>query len=161
MANDNLISIAITPQQAQDALQAINQLKTLLPQELVNLTPDERHFYAKMGDKTVAFVQKSLDYAQLNPALVPPYIDVAEMKKDVEAVQALGTLYKALGEVYTKLDDSMLLAGSEAFTASLSFYNSAKDAAKHNVSGAQAIVDDLKTRFPGRKTKKNTPPVQP
>jgi len=48
----------------------------------------------------------------------------------------------------------MTMAGSEAYIASLSFYNSAKDAAKRDIPGAKAVYEDLRLRFPqanGRK----------
>ena len=40
-----------------------------------------------------------------------------------------------------------MMAGSEAYIASLSYYNSVKMAAKLNVPGAKPIYDDLKKRF--------------
>jgi hypothetical protein len=41
----------------------------------------------------------------------------------------------------------MTLSGSEAYVASLAFYNSVKQAARINVPGAKAIAEDLKLRF--------------
>jgi len=41
-------------------------------------------------------------------------------------------------------------AGSEAYTASLIFYNAVKGAAKAGVPGMKTIYDDLQSRFPGR-----------
>ena len=35
----------------------------------------------KMADKTIAFVQKTLDYAQLNFAFVPAFLDLKEFGK--------------------------------------------------------------------------------
>ena len=48
----------------------------------------------------------------------------------------------------------MTLSGSEAYVASLAFYNSVKQAAKINIPGAKAISEDLKLRFT-RQAKKN------
>jgi TolA-binding protein len=42
-------------------------------------------------------------------------------------------------------------AGSEAYQAALVFYNSVKFAAAQGVSGAKAVYDELKKRFPGGK----------
>jgi hypothetical protein len=155
---ENKISITVSAQTIQDALQAVNTLKGLLP-ELVTLTPDERRAYLKMGDKSLAFVQKAQEYAGLHPTLVPSFVNVAEMKKDIDAVTALQTIYRALNEIHSALDDSILLSGSEAFMAALTFYNAAKNAAKSNVQGAKEIADDLGTRFPGKKRKQA--PVNP
>jgi hypothetical protein len=51
------------------------------------------------------------------------------------------------------MEDTLMLAGSDCYVASLSIYSSAKLAAKNNVPGATAIVQDLVQRFP-RRTKK-------
>ena len=152
MSNENKISIIISEQKVLDALQVVNTLKEQLP-GLVTLTPDERRAYLKMGDKSLAFVQKAQEYAALHPDLVPSFVDVAEMKKDIDAVIALQTIYRKLNELHSELDDTIMLAGSEAFTAALTFYNAAQSAAKHNVQGAKEIAGDLSIRFPGHKHK--------
>jgi hypothetical protein len=50
-----------------------------------------------------------------------------------------------------------MVSGSEAFNASLVFYNSAKVAAAQDVPGAKAIYEELKRRFPRGKSKNNPP----
>jgi hypothetical protein len=42
---------------------------------------------------------------------------------------------------------STLAVGSEAYTAALAFFNSAKRAAKDGTPGAQAVADSLSVRF--------------
>jgi len=49
-----------------------------------------------------------------------------------------------------------MLAGSEAYVAALSFYNSVKQAAKLNVPEAKTIYEDLKKRFAGQGVKTET-----
>ncbi|SEN23589.1 hypothetical protein SAMN04488505_10946 [Chitinophaga rupis] len=88
MPNDNLISVAVAPT-AMDAIQqAITTIKTHLP-FLLKLSPDEKRIYARMGDKSLPFVDKALGYAETNPHLVPPYLQVMEFKKDMELVKSL------------------------------------------------------------------------
>jgi hypothetical protein len=41
----------------------IDEAKTLLAPYLLALTPVERHELPKMGDKTIAFVEKAYDFA--------------------------------------------------------------------------------------------------
>ena len=50
------------------------------------------------------------------------------------------------------MEDSMTQAGSEAYVAALAFYQSVKGAAKAKVPGADAIYNDLNSRFPGRRS---------
>ncbi|NJM16545.1 MAG: hypothetical protein HC896_15270 [Bacteroidales bacterium] len=45
------------------------------------------------------------------------------------------------------ISDTLLAAGTDAYTAALSIYSSAKMAAKENIPGIDTIVDDLKRQF--------------
>jgi hypothetical protein len=64
-------------------------------------------------------------------------------------------VFNPLQQLSREVDDTAMLAGSEAFTQTLSFYNSVKQAARDNQPGAQALFDELKKRFavgrPGKK----------
>jgi hypothetical protein len=51
------------------------------------------------------------------------------------------------------VDDTEMIAGSEAYQAALVFYKSVKVAAAQDIPGAKAVYDELKTRFPGGKRK--------
>jgi hypothetical protein len=51
-------------------------LQTLAPY-IIALIPRERKTMFKMGDKSLAFVEKAHDYAADNPVLVPSYLDMA------------------------------------------------------------------------------------
>jgi hypothetical protein len=51
------------------------------------------------------------------------------------------------------IDDTVMVAGSEAYQASLIFYNAVKVAAAQNIPGAREVYDDLKARFPSIKRK--------
>jgi hypothetical protein len=62
----------------------INEVKTLLAPYIVALTPSERHELPKMGEKTISFVEKAFDFAQQNPNLVPPYLDMTAFGADRE-----------------------------------------------------------------------------
>ena len=111
-----------------------------------------------MGDKSISFVQKALDYAGSNPALVPAFLDLAEAKKDLALSADLHQLYNQLNALATAVEDALLLAGSEAYDGALIFYNAVKGSARSNVPGSSAILQDLQQRFP-RVTKK--PATQP
>jgi len=76
-----------------------------------------------MGDKSISFVQKALDYAGSNPALVPAFLDLAEAKKDLALSADLHQLYNQLNALATAVEDALLLAGSEAYDGALIFYN--------------------------------------
>jgi len=133
---------------------AIATLQTKLLPNLQTLTAQERIELPKMGDKTVAFVQKALEYGQQNKELVPSFLDMNALAIDVKAVQALRELAQGLNPITDALNDSMTLSGSEAYQGALVFYSNVKNAAKVKAPNAGTIYDDLSARFPGGTTKK-------
>jgi hypothetical protein len=154
MSQENLVSIVI-PADKLTAIQTnINALSTSLENYLLfNLTPSDRLELSKMGDKTIAFVQKSLEYADSNPTLVPAYLDIAEAKKDFALTQDLNNILKQISTLQRAIEDTTMVAGSEAYNAALVFYNSVKGASRVNVPGSEAVYNDLQQRF-AVKTKK-------
>ena len=83
----------------------------------------------------MAFVSKSLEYAKLNPRVVPYFLDLSEFEKDVNATTYLRKVFLPLQQLYEKLNDTTLQVGSEAYTAALIFYNAVKGAAKAGEDG--------------------------
>ncbi len=158
MSQSNLVSFNIPEADLAEIKAAINVLTTKLMPHLKTLSPDERHDLPKMGDKTVSFVQKAMEYCQQNPDLVPPFLNVPELSKDVETVVLLRSIFQPLSQIYDGLSDTMILSGSEAYSGSLMFYNSAKSAMKSKVQKAETIYNDLQARFPGR-PKKEEPEI--
>lgn len=112
-----------------------------------SLTPAQPRELAKMSDGTEPFVAKVMDYALTDPQFNPAYMNVAELKKDLGAYSNLKPFVTAASQLEDELSDTAMLAGSEAYTQSLSYYNSVKMAARLNVNGAKAIYEDLKKRF--------------
>jgi hypothetical protein len=48
------------------------------------------------------------------------------------------------------IDDTEMVAGSEAYQAALVFYKSVKMAVAQDIPGTKAVYKELKTRFPQR-----------
>jgi hypothetical protein len=144
----NNISENLSTGDYNQIINRINAIKAALP-FLVNLTADERRSGLKMGDKSLAFVSKCLEYASAHPNLVPPYLNVAEFQKDHDLREQLLHIIRELNTLVEAVDDTILALGKEEFEQALIFYNSVKQAAKGNVPGTGAIVEDLAERFPG------------
>ncbi len=148
MANNH--AVAIPGEVILEVNTLLDQAALALSPYLLSLTPLERKERYKMGDKTVSFVDKAGEYAGLNPNLCPPYLNLSDYSIDMLDVKALRSLLIKLEQLRDGVDDTMMVAGGEALQAALIFYSSANEAARHNVPGAKAIYEDLKTRFPGR-----------
>jgi hypothetical protein len=129
----------------------ISGILTSLQPYVTALTPQERRDMLKMGDKSLAFVEKAHGYAHENAALVPNYLDMVAFDVDFNDAHGLWTILNLVKQLEESLEDTVMTAGSEAFHTALVFYNAAQQAAKLDVPGAKAIYEDLKTRFPGGK----------
>ena len=153
---DNKVSVTISEEASANIQQAIAVIIDNLP-VLINLKEEERQALPKMGDKTVAFVSKTLAYAMQNPRVVPAFLEMPEFEKDVNAVIDLRKVLIPLQQLVEELDDTTLQAGSEAYTAALVFYSAVKGAAKAGEPGMKTIYADLQARFPGRGKAANKP----
>jgi hypothetical protein len=157
MPQENLVSTMIPVEVSADINAKLTALHASLADYLLfNLTPTERLELSKMGDKTIAFVQKSLEYAEKNPALVPGYLDIAEAKKDLLFSQDLNAILKQVSTLQRAIEDTVMVAGSEAYNAALVFYSSVKGASRVNVPGSEAVYNDLQQRFAVKAKKTET-----
>ncbi len=147
MPKENAVSIKITEEELTRADGAVKAIEEVLKPHLVALKPGERREIPKMNDKTVPFVEKVMDYAKSDPQFAPAYLNIDELKIDIDSVSDLTKICRPVEQLLKNLNDTIMLAGSEAFVASLAYYNSVKQATKMNIPGAKTIYDDLSKRF--------------
>lgn len=145
---DNRISFNLTDEEKTELGGAVNTLVNILEPKLKTLLPEERRELPKMGDKTVAFVEKALEFGQEYPQYMPAFIEVPEALIDFEAVKTMRNYFTQLERITNQLDDSMVLAGSEAYGSALSIYKVMKNAAAMGQPGAEEAVQELANRFP-------------
>ncbi len=155
--NDNRISANLTAEIRDRILGEINAIKTQLP-FLIDISKDERSSLPKMGDKSRAFVLRALEVATQNDSFLPRSFDVAEMRKDVEITNHLAAIATALAALTELVEDTYILAGSEAYSAALVVYQSAK--ANGQGEALDDALDSLAQRF-ARKSNTTTenPPL--
>src|SRR4051794_20858259 len=116
MSQTNQISAVITAQDLADINTAIGTIQNKLANILVfNLSGEDRQGLSKMGDKTLAFVKKSLEYANAYPTLIPAFLDVAEGQKDYALSRDLYTIFQQINALNRALEDTVMVAGSEAY----------------------------------------------
>jgi hypothetical protein len=148
MPNDNRISAEVTAAQKTSVMTNLTEINTTLD-FLINLTKDERIQLPKLGTASLGFDEQCASYMASAPNLVPPFVDPAEVTKDRALRLVLADLLREARKLCEKLDDTLLLVGSEIWMADLSFYQTVRQAARRDVPGADTIYDDLKERFPG------------
>jgi hypothetical protein len=124
---------------------AIETIQKRLP-FLVDLVATERSELPKMGNKSRSFVARALEVADLNSDFLPRSFDVAEMRRDVELFEKLNRILMSLTQLQDMVDDTCMLAGSEAYTAALTVYDYAKKSAV-NTNGMEPIVNEMREHF--------------
>lgn len=149
MSNENLVSVEFTPEEVQQINAAMEVLTTVLLPKLIAQTATETRRRSKMKDKTLPFVLKAYEHALQNPKLVPQFMDLLEFKKDINVHELLRNILSLMKEMNSNIEDTMSVAGSEAYKAARTFYKSVKQAALNNVPGAKVIAEDLAKRFDG------------
>jgi hypothetical protein len=155
MSQKNQINVVIPAQELAEINSLVVQLKEALAPYIVALTTEEIKSIAKMGDKTVAFVDKVRDYTVSNPEFVlQQSINLVDFNIDVDAVKTLSPIFKSISQINADLQDSIMLCGNEALIPALMYYGSVQLNAKNGVASAKSIYEDLKQRFPGTKRRK-------
>ena len=144
----NKLNLTLTPLQLTAINSAIDALIANVP-FAQNLTKDERTSLQNIADERRAFVEKVIDnYANANPTLVSGFAGTkAEAVTDLTLFRQFENPIERLMSVIEIYKDTQQVAGSEAFTFSREFYDTAQRAAANNVPGTDAIVDDLGVLF--------------
>ena len=154
---DNRISASISQADRQAVLDAINTIRQKLP-FLIDLTPEERRTLLRMGDKSRGFVAQALTVAEQNEDILPRSFDVAEMRKDVDLLDALAPIMNALSQLTELVEDTAMAVGSEAYASALLVYQFARASGKG--SALDGALDSLGQRF-ARKSRGTPGGTQP
>lgn len=153
----NKIALQINAADEAAITAAINTLVTKLQPHLLTLTDDERKGGLKMGARDVSFIQKAEDYGNQYSTQIPAFISLSNLKQDVDAVKKLSEFLRPLATLMRSLEDTTMVAGSEAMEASLLVYAAIKTCAANNIDGAPQAANDMQERFPGKPRRQNPP----
>ncbi len=150
----NRITATLSEADRQAVLDAFQTIQTKLP-FLVSLSPEERRELPKMGDKSVAFVRKSVEMAQEGSDYLPGAFDSAEFKSDLAIYDALLPVIQKATKVQEMIEDTMTVIGSDLFVAALDHYAAAKR------NGSTGGLDELMSVLGKRFSRRSTPPAPP
>ena len=153
MANitDNRLSLTISPADLTTVNTAGQTIATTLS-FLIALTEEERERLFGVNVNNKVFIEEAFEEAQNNGTILPGYIQVAELEKDLTLFNQLGDLLSYLRNLLQKMEDTQRLAGHEAYALSLAIYQLYKSAAEAGIPGAAASYERLRERFDISKT---------
>jgi hypothetical protein len=159
---NNRINVTATAAQLTGVKTAIQSINTNLP-FLVGLTTDERIALPAINVNNKAFTEDAINAMVNNPTLMPSYLSITNMQNDLTLFTQLDELILIVKQLLERLEDTQLLAGSEAYVTALAAYRAIGGAADAGVPGADTIYNQLKTRFANQgagTSTPSTPPVQ-
>ncbi len=154
--NNNEVSAVMEQETYNKIMLMIDELTSLFP-SLITLSIKERKKCHKKGDRSYSFVENAYSIGKEFNELVPPFVDIAEMKKDLDYEDKLSSIESKLRILSSQLSDTRLKTGSEAMKAAVFIYNFVKLAQKNNISGSRTAYELLKPRFEVSRRPKNKP----
>ena len=138
---------ALPPEAVTQIRDGLDAIRTALEPHAVELSTDERRDMLKFGDRSLAFVEKAARYARERPELVPGFLDVDELEADLGTYRNTAAIAARLEQLASLARDSAMVAGSEAYGASLVFYRAVRAAATSGAPSADVVAADLGQRF--------------
>lgn len=144
--SNNRLNIVATAAQITAVKAAFQTILTNMP-FLVGLTIDERSSLSKINVSNKAFTDDAISAGVNNASLIPSYLSVTAMQNDMTLFNQLDDLEGIANQLCERIQDTRILAGSEAYMSALALYRLFGSAAEAGVPGADTIVDHLKERF--------------
>ena len=142
--SQNLISMNLDAARLAETDAALTMLEQALS-ALVGLTGEQRQRLIKMGDKSEAFCRRALDVMGENPGVLSVNFDLAEVRRDLAAFDALRPRLIRLERLFEKANDSQMALGSDVMVAALEGYALLKIAGKGE--GLESLRRTLSARF--------------
>ena len=145
--NENRISLKFTDAEITQIKAAIESLVGLLAPKLVALSGEEKKRLSKISDDSIPFNEKVAQYVVSNPEFLPMFRTADEFLTDFSAFRELRGFIRLLEQIFGNLQDTSMLAGSEADGFARAYYGAVGQAAKLGIPNAQPIYDDLSERY--------------
>lgn len=142
------ISATLTEADLAAILDRIAGIKAALP-FLQGLDVDDLAGLPKLGDKSLAFAQRTLALAQQDDSFLPRNLDIEEFARDVALFETLGPIVQHLTQLLELVKDTRAIAGSDAYLAGLDVYHAAKRTGRG--AGLDGLLTAVAERFARRR----------
>ncbi|HLP48699.1 MAG TPA: hypothetical protein VK469_22345, partial [Candidatus Kapabacteria bacterium] len=128
----NEFDVVVAPETETEAIQHIKDAAAPLD-FLQDLSQEERRRYAKMSVSKQDFIDKTLIHGEQHPDVFPQYTNLDSFRKAMMLIKCLERIHAQVKPLNEKLQDTIMMARSEAYEVARAFYSSVKEAAKHGV----------------------------
>ncbi len=141
--NSSQIDVILTAEQVATIIAAMDTLDAAVP-FLVSLTADDRQRLFKLGSRSEGFVAEALSAALQHPEYVPSAVAMDQFQRDIALRQKLLPIVQRARVLYTKLNDTWMLAGADAMQAATAIYRVLR---AQRGEGLDVTLNVLKQRF--------------
>lgn len=141
----NLVSMHLTPEQWASMDQALVQMQSALEPMQVALSASTKKTMVKMGDGSEAFCRTAERVMVENVHLMPRGFDLDEMRRDLQAHDALNERIVKLTRLLEQMRGLEMALGSDVMIAALEGYAVLKAVGKGE--GVEALKKMLAKRF--------------
>jgi len=150
---NNRISAKLSEEAFARIRAAFAQIRADLP-FLLDLTKEQKKALPKFGDKSIPFVNKTLEFAKEHSDVIPARLPMEEFSRDVTLYNQLFMIYHEGKELCDQINDTYLQVGAEAYSTALAVYANLQ-INQDLFDGSELVLDELSKRFI-QKTKKDT-----
>jgi hypothetical protein len=144
--NNNRMDTVMSDEQRSAVKAAFETIKANMP-FLTGITVDERIALPKINVSNKVFTEDAINAIANNTELLPAYLNVEHMKNDLTLYMQLDELLGLARQTVELMEDTQMLAGSEAYSSALTAYKLFQAASEAGLKGSDAIYDSLKARF--------------
>ena len=128
---------------ANAALDLLNQVLS----DSMGLSARQKSRLNRLGKANLSFVESAHRAMLALPDLRPAYLDPAIFSRDLSLVYHSRDLLLKLKEVASKVEDTQLIMGNEAFYSALGIYRVIQAAYRSGYPGAKPYYDELTDRW--------------
>lgn len=162
MANirNNRLDVTIPAQDMAAAQQHFSDLRSLFP-FLMGLATGEKATRTGIQVDNKQWVLDCLNEMEQDSSFLPSFLRPNLVKNDIELFEQLEVLRVETMDFLDRLNDTQFLAGAEAYSVCLIYYQILETAARAGIAGADERYNRLKGRFQGQGPQRPTPSPTP
>lgn len=105
---------------------SLDEVSKALKPYCTELSTSQREELPKLGVRNTGKMVSIASEMNMAPEYAPPAFQVEEVNKDVKVVQVLTPVFTKVLGLQKMLDDTLCIAGSEAFEGCMDYYCSVK-----------------------------------
>ena len=117
------------------------------------MSEDQKVRSVRMGDGSIAFVEKAVEVATENLGMLPRNFDMDELLRDIESRQRLHALRLKLTRLLEQVQNAEVAHGSDAMSDTLEIYSFTKNAEGQGVDALRRLMGKRFERAPQKEEK--------